>query len=164
MLTTCAHITISERRKYHRRRRILNPVISNTDTDLLDPRDAIADWMAEEDLLIDMKETPGFVTENAGEVTVVLDTNLSEELIEEGFVREIISKVQTMRKEAGFEVMDRIMVYTEGNDHIAEIMKANEETIKGDVLADSIVYGSSDGYVKEWSINKENVTLGVKKV
>ena len=120
--------------------------------------------LLEEDLLIETKQSERYVTENYAETSVVLDTELSPELIEEGFVREIISKIQTMRKEAGFEVMDRIVVYAEGNDRIAEIMQANDETIRGDVLADRIVIGSIDGYVKEWSINKEKVTLGVQKV
>ena len=89
---------------------------------------------------------------------------LSEELLEEGFVREIISKVQTMRKEAGFEVMDKIVVYAHGNDKIQDVMKAHEDEIKSEVLADEMVLGETDGYVKEWNINKEAVTMGVKKL
>jgi isoleucyl-tRNA synthetase len=93
----------------------------------------------------------------------VLDIQLTEELLEEGFVREIISKVQTMRKEAGFEVMDKITISVAGNDKVADIMKRNEEAIFGDVLATAINYGAVDGYTKNWSINGEKVDLGVTK-
>ena len=120
--------------------------------------------LAEEDLLIETAQTEGYVSESDGETSVVLDTNLTPELIEEGFVREIISKIQTMRKEAGFEVMDKIVVYAHGNDKIQEVMKAHEDEIKSEVLADEMVLGETDGYVKEWSINKEAVTMGVKKL
>ena len=120
--------------------------------------------LTEEDLLIETAQTEGYVSESDGETSVVLDTNLTPELIEEGFVREIISKIQTMRKEAGFEVMDKIVVYAHGNDKIQEVMKAHEDEIKSEVLADEMVLGETDGYVKEWSINKEAVTMGVKKL
>ena len=120
--------------------------------------------LTEEDLLIETAQTEGYVSESDGETSVVLDTNLTPELIEEGFVREIISKIQTMRKEAGFEVMDKIVVYAHGNDKIQEIMKAHEDEIKSEVLADEMVLGQTDGYVKEWNINKEAVTMGVKKL
>ena len=120
--------------------------------------------LTEEDLLIETAQTEGYVTESEGETAVVLDTNLTPELIEEGFVREIISKVQTMRKEAGFEVMDKIRVSVKDNDKIIETMKANEAEIKSEVLAEKVVYGETDGYVKEWNINKEHVTLGVTKL
>ena len=120
--------------------------------------------LTEEDLLIETAQTEGYVSESDGETSVVLDTNLTPELIEEGFVREIISKIQTMRKEAGFEVMDKIVVYAHGNDKIQEVMKAHEDEIKSEVLADEMVLGETDGYVKEWNINKEAVTMGVKKL
>ena len=120
--------------------------------------------LTEEDLLIETAQTEGYVSESDGETSVVLDTNLTPELIEEGFVREIISKIQTMRKEAGFEVMDKIKVYAHGNDKIQDVMKAHEDEIKSEVLADEMVLGETDGYVKEWSINKEAVTMGVKKL
>lgn len=120
--------------------------------------------LAEEDLLIETAQTEGYVSESDGETSVVLDTNLTPELIEEGFVREIISKIQTMRKEAGFEVMDKIVVYAHGNDKIQDVMKAHEDEIKSEVLADEMVLGETDGYVKEWNINKEAVTMGVKKL
>ena len=120
--------------------------------------------LTEEDLLIETAQTEGYVSESDGETSVVLDTNLTPELIEEGFVREIISKIQTMRKEAGFEVMDKIKVYAHGNDKIQEVMKAHEDEIKSEVLADEMVLGETDGYVKEWNINKEAVTMGVKKL
>ena len=120
--------------------------------------------LTEEDLLIETAQTEGYVSESDGETSVVLDTNLTPELIEEGFVREIISKIQTMRKEAGFEVMDKIVVYAHGNDKIQDVMKAHEDEIKSEVLADEMVLGETDGYVKEWNINKEAVTMGVKKL
>ena len=120
--------------------------------------------LTEEDLLIETAQTEGYVSESDGETSVVLDTNLTPELIEEGFVREIISKIQTMRKEAGFEVMDKIVVYAHGNGKIQDVMKAHEDEIKSEVLADEMVLGETDGYVKEWNINKEAVTMGVKKL
>ena len=119
--------------------------------------------LAEEDLLIDAAQTEGYVSVNDRNVTVVLDTNLTEELIEEGFVREIISKVQTMRKEADFEVTEHIIVFMEGNDKLKAIAEKNSEDVKKDVLAEDIVFGSTDGYIKEWNINGEAVTMGVKK-
>ena len=120
--------------------------------------------LLEEDLLIETKQSEQYVTESYGETSVVLDTNLTPELIEEGFVREIISKVQTMRKEAGFEVMDHIVVYAQGNDKIESVLLAHKEEISHDVLANDIVTGKTEGYTKEWSINKEQVKLGVEKV
>ena len=120
--------------------------------------------LAEEDLLIETAQSEGYVTETDGETSVVLDTNLTPELIQEGFVREIISKVQTMRKEAGFEVMDKIIVFAKDNDKIMDIMKANQDEIKREVLAENIILGEAEGYTKEWNINKEAVTLGVSKV
>ena len=120
--------------------------------------------LTEEDLLIETAQTEGYVSESDGETSVVLDTNLTPELIEEGFVREIISKIQTMRKDAGFEVMDKIVVYAHGNDKIQAVMKTHEAEIKSEVLADEMVLGETDGYVKEWNINKEAVTMGVKKL
>ena len=119
--------------------------------------------LLESDLLIETAQTEGYVSAQEGEVTVALDTNLTPELIEEGFVREIISKVQTMRKEAGFEVMDRIVVYAAENEKILGLLKKHADELKKEVLADDIVLGSVDGYTKEWNINGENVTLGVKK-
>ncbi|MBQ6554666.1 MAG: hypothetical protein IJL89_05490, partial [Firmicutes bacterium] len=95
--------------------------------------------------------------------TVVLDTNLTPELIEEGFVRELISKIQNMRKDADFEVLDRINVYYSGNDKIAKIFEDNKESIANDVLADSISEGKAPEFSKEWNINGEDVTLGVEK-
>ncbi len=120
--------------------------------------------LTEEDLLIETAQTEGYVTETDGNTSVVLDTNLTPALIEEGFVREIISKVQTMRKEAGFEVMDKICIYVKDNEKIAEIIKNHEEEIKAEVLAEKLVLGETDGYVKDWNINKEQVTLGVTRL
>ena len=117
--------------------------------------------LAEEDLLIETAQTEGYVTETDGDTSVVLDTNLTSELIEEGFVREIISKIQTMRKEAGFEVMDKIHVYAKDNQCIMDIMENHRDEIMSEVLAEEITLNETDGYVKEWSINKENVVLGV---
>ncbi|MCR5789288.1 MAG: isoleucine--tRNA ligase [Lachnospiraceae bacterium] len=119
--------------------------------------------LEKDDLLIEIIEKEGFVTESDNQMTVVLDTNLTPALIEEGFVREIISKVQTMRKEAGFEVMDRITLYEKGNEKIEQVLSDNRETIKKEVLAEDIITGVIEGYEKEWKINDENVTLGVKK-
>ena len=120
--------------------------------------------LTEEDLLIETAQTEGYVTESDGDTSVVLDTNLTEELLEEGFVREIISKVQTMRKEAGFEVMDKIRIFVKDNDKIMNLMSSHAEEIKSEVLAQDIAIGEMDGYTKEWSINKEQVTLGVSKI
>ena len=119
--------------------------------------------LSKEDLLIDTAQMEGYVTEEDSTVTVVLDTNLSEELIEEGFVREIISKIQTMRKEAGFEVMDKIVVYSMGNQKIEGYMKEYREEILSDVMASDIRFDEVKGYTKEWTINGESVTLGVEK-
>ena len=119
--------------------------------------------LTKEDLLIEMVQMEGYVSENNNKLTVVLDTNLTEELIEEGNVREVISKIQTMRKEADFEVMDKITVYVDKNDVYADIINRNKDYIMSEVMADGVVVGSSDGYVKEWNINGEDVTLGVKK-
>lgn len=120
--------------------------------------------LLEDDLLIETAQTEGHVSMQEGEITVVLDTNLTPELIEEGFVRELISKIQTMRKEADFEVMDKIAVYAKGNDKIASILTAHEAEICQEVLAESVVLGETQGYVKEWSINGEDVEMGVKKL
>ncbi|GFI09493.1 isoleucine--tRNA ligase [Lachnospiraceae bacterium] len=119
--------------------------------------------LSEGDLLIDMAQTEGYVSDGDNEITVVLDTRLTPELIEEGFIREIISKIQTMRKEAGFEVMDKITVYCQGNDKIAELLTSHRETILSEVLALEVRIGETKGYVKDWSINGEEVTLGVER-
>ncbi|MBQ4529194.1 MAG: isoleucine--tRNA ligase [Lachnospiraceae bacterium] len=119
--------------------------------------------LTKEDLLIDMAQMDGYVSEGDNEATVVLDTNLTEELIEEGFVREIISKIQTMRKEAGFEVMDKIAIYETGSEKVTGILNKFGDTIKEEVLAVDLVLGETKGYVKEWNINGENVVLGVEK-
>ena len=115
------------------------------------------------DLLIEMTQMEGYVANSDKGITVVMDTNLTPELIEEGFVREIVSKIQTMRKDAGFEVMDRFKVYVSGNDRIADLMQRNAEQVKSVVLADDIIASEAEGFVKEWNINGENVTLGVEK-
>ena len=120
--------------------------------------------LAEEDLLIDMAQKEGFVAEADNYVTVVLDTNLTEELIEEGFVYEIISKIQTMRKDADFEVMDHIRVSFNGNEKVAQIAAKNEAVIAGKVLAESIGTGEKLAVSKEWNVNGETVTIGIQKI
>ncbi|HWT76722.1 MAG TPA: DUF5915 domain-containing protein, partial [Mobilitalea sp.] len=117
-----------------------------------------------EDLLIEAAQTEGFISDSDHGITVVLDTNLTPELIEEGFVNEIISKIQTMRKEADFEVMDHIRVSQSGNDKIKDIMARNAEEIKSEVLAEELIFDSVQGFTKEWNLNGEDVTLGVERV
>ena len=119
--------------------------------------------LSRDDLLIDMAQSEGFETQSDGKVTVVLDKKLTPELIEEGFVRELISKIQTMRKEAGFEVMDRIRLFVSGNERLEKIIRDNSGTIGRDVLADDFTIGGIGGYTKDWKINGEPVTLGVEK-
>ena len=119
--------------------------------------------LQEEDVLVEPAQREGFVAETSGDFAVIIDTTLTPELIEEGNVREIISKVQTMRKEAGFEVTDKIELYAKGNDKITAIMENNEDRILSEVLAQGVQYGVAEGYEKEWNINGEKVTLGVKK-
>ncbi len=116
-----------------------------------------------EDLLIDAAQMEGYMSESDRGVTVVLDTNLSEELLEEGFVREIISKIQTMRKEADFEVTDRIRVTYEGSEKAESIFEKYSDTIAGEVLADAITKAAPAGYTKDWKINGEAVSLGVER-
>jgi len=127
----------------------------------LEGEEAILD---KEDLLIEASQAEGFVSDSDRGITVVLDTHLTEELIEEGFVREIISKIQTMRKDAGFEVMDHICLYQDGNDKIKAIIERNKEEIKSEVLAEQIIFGQIQGHSKEWNLNGEDVTLGVEKL
>ena len=119
--------------------------------------------LLEEDLLIDAAQMPGYVSDTEYETTVVLDTNLTPELVEEGFVREIISKIQTMRKEAGFEVMDHIRVYFAQNDKIKTLVDSNNAEIKDEVLANEICFDTIKGYNKKWNINGETVVIGVEK-
>ena len=119
--------------------------------------------LGREDLLIETAKNDNFVTEADNKVAVVLDIRLDDALLEEGFVRELISKIQTMRKEAGFEVVDHIVLSQSGNDRIAEIIKKNEAVIKNDTLADEIVYNNVEGYTKDWNLNGEHTSLGVSK-
>ena len=120
--------------------------------------------LMKEDLLIEMTQLEGFVANSDKGITVVMDTNLTPELIEEGFVREIVSKIQTMRKDAGFEVMDRIVVTVCENDKLEDLIHNNSESIKKIVLADTIESGQAKGFIKEWDINGEKVILGVEKI
>ncbi|MBO5408438.1 MAG: isoleucine--tRNA ligase [Clostridia bacterium] len=119
--------------------------------------------LTKEDLLIESAQVPGYESNSDYGITVVLDTNLTEELLEEGFVREVVSKIQTMRKDSGFEVTDHIVVSVAGNDKVAEIMKKNEATIKEDVLAEEISYGALVSEGKHWSVNGEEVDFAVAK-
>ncbi len=120
--------------------------------------------LAEEDLLIDVAQKAGLVTEGDNNITVVLDTNLTPELIEEGFVYEVISKIQTMRKESGFEVMDHIVVSVGGNEKLSEIVEKNRDAISEKVLAERIVKDGETAVMKEWNVNGEKVTLGIEKI
>jgi len=120
--------------------------------------------LLEEDLLITMTQMEGYVTDSDNGITVVLDTNLTKELLEEGFVRELISKIQTMRKEAGFEVMDKIRVSYKGNEKISVIFTSYGDQIKSEVLANEIIAGHLSGYEKTWDINGESVELSVEKL
>ena len=125
--------------------------------------DGVAVELTKDDLLIDMAQKEGYVSQEDNKMTVVLDTNLTPELVEEGFVYEIISKIQTMRKESGFEVTDHIRVSINGNDRLSEIARKNKDAISGKVLADELTSGAEYGVSKEWNINGEKVLLGVKK-
>jgi isoleucyl-tRNA synthetase len=129
----------------------------------------VAVELSKDDLLIEMVQKEGYVSEADNTVTVVLDTNLTEELLEEGFVYEIISKIQTMRKEADFEVMDHIEVTVDKNEKIADVVRKNEEMIAGKVLADKMTAGEMDAstedwHVKSWNVNGEEVTIGIRKL
>ena len=124
----------------------------------------VSEELVTDDLLIESAQKEGYVSDSDHGITVVLDTNLTPELIEEGFVREIISKVQTMRKEAGFEVMDHIVIYMNGNEKLGQLAKTREEEIKTVVLAKELVTGTLDGFIKDWNLNGEDVTIGVKRV
>ncbi len=115
-----------------------------------------------EDIEVTMAQTDGYLCQRYGGVTVALETTLTPELIEEGFVREIISKVQVMRRENGFEVTDHITVGISGNEKLAEIVRKNEETLRKVTLADTVIYGTADGFSKEWDVNGEKVTIAVK--
>ena len=119
--------------------------------------------LATEDLLIETTQTEGYYTVSDRGITVAIDTRLTPELIEEGFVREVVSKLQTMRKEAGFEVMDTISVYVTGNENVEGLIQRNWTDISSDVMATALTVGSTAGYVKEWNINGEVVTLAVEK-
>lgn len=120
--------------------------------------------LAKEDLLIETAQMERYNSDSYGEVTVVLDIELTAALVEEGFIREIISKLQTMRKEAGFEVTDKIRIFAAGNQRIENIMREHEADICPEVLAENMTLGQTAGYEKEWNINAEKVTLGVERI
>ena len=126
--------------------------------------DGVAVELTKDDLLIDMAQKEGYVSQEDNRMTVVLDTNLTPELVEEGFVYEIISKIQTMRKESGFEVTDHIRVSINGNDKLSEIAQKNKEAISSKVLADELTSGAEYGVSKEWNINGENAVIAVERV
>ena len=126
--------------------------------------DGADEVLGADDLVVETVKKEGFVTCEDNGLCVVLDTNLDEALIEEGFVREIISKVQTQRKEAGFEVMDRIRIYLKGSAEIERIATANKDMISGVCLADEIITGRTAGYTKDWNLNGEDASLGVEKI
>ena len=126
--------------------------------------DGVAVELTKDDLLIDMAQKEGYVSQEDNKMTVVLDTNLTPELVEEGFVYEIISKIQTMRKESGFEVTDHIRVSINGNDKLSEIAQKNKEAISSKVLADELTSGMEYGVSKEWNINGENAVIAVERV
>lgn len=119
--------------------------------------------LAEEDLLINPVNKPGYSVESDNGMTVVIDTVLTPQLIDEGIARELVSKLQTMRKEAGFEVVDHIEIGYEADGESARVLK-NDASIRSDVLCDKLVEGLFDGYTKEWDINGEKVKLVVKKI
>ena len=123
--------------------------------------DGVSVSLSKDDLLIETVQKEGLYAESAQDVTVVLDTNLTEELIEEGFVRELISKIQTMRKEADFDVQNHIRLFAEGSDKIVGILNKNAQTIMNETLTDSMEKNS--GYTKEWNINGEKITLSIEK-
>ena len=114
--------------------------------------------------MIDTAQKEGYVTQEDNRMTVVLDTNLTEELIEEGFVYEIISKIQTMRKDAGFEVMDHIRVSLNGNAKLSALAEKNKEAICSKVLADELTEGLDFSCEKEWNVNGEKVVIAVERV
>lgn len=126
--------------------------------------DGVSVELTKDDLLIDMAQKEGYVSQEDNKLTVVLDTNLTEELIEEGFVYEIISKIQTMRKDAGFEVMDHIRVSLNGNEKLSALAQKNSQMISGKVLADEMTSGAVYSVAKEWNVNGETVTIAVEKV
>ena len=126
--------------------------------------DGVAVELTKDDLLIDMAQKEGYVSQENNRMTVVLDTNLTPELVEEGFVYEIISKIQTMRKESGFEVTDHIRVSINGNDRLSEIARKNKDAISGKVLADELTSGAEYAVSKEWNINGENAVIAVERV
>ena len=126
--------------------------------------DGVREELAREDLLIESAQSDGYVSDSDYGITVALETNLSDELIEEGFVREIISKIQTMRKDSDFEVMDHIKIYEKGSDKLKAIMDKNSGTIKSETLAEEIIFDGECENSKEWNINGEKVSLGVERI
>ncbi|MBO6148103.1 MAG: isoleucine--tRNA ligase [Lachnospiraceae bacterium] len=118
--------------------------------------------LSEEDLLIEVSNKEGYAEQSDAKAAVVLDTNLTEELLEEGYVRELISKIQTMRKEAGFEVMDKIRICLQGNEKLSDYLEKHAEYVKSEAMADEITFSDMGGYIKEWNINGEKATLGVE--
>lgn len=152
-------------------RTILSEIDGNDAMDTLNTKgtlnfeiDGTAVELTKDDVLTEMTQKEGYASASDRGITVVLDTNLTEELVEEGYVREIMSKIQTMRKEAGFEVMDHIKVSVDNNDKLMELIEKNKEFIQKEVLADEISSRNLSGFTKEWDINGENVVLSVEKI
>ncbi len=150
---------------------VLSTLDGNTSMDEINEKgtltivfEGVEEVLEKDDLLIDAAQVEGFVSESYGGITVVLDTNLTPELVEEGFVYEVISKIQTMRKDADFEVTDHIRVFFDTNDRIAEIVEANREAIADKVLAEEMLTGQMQGISKEWNVNGEDVMIGIERL
>ena len=126
--------------------------------------DGVSVELEKGDLLIDMTQKPGYVSLENNKMTVILDTNLTDALIREGFVYEIISKIQTMRKDAGFEVMDHIRVSLNGNEKLFQVAGDNREMICGKVLAEELTSGADYAVSKEWDVNGEKAVIAIEKV
>jgi len=119
--------------------------------------------LSADDVLIEPAQREGYIAETSGDMAVIVDTSLTPELIEEGYVREMISKIQTMRKEAGFEVTDKIKLYLAGNEKLITVASKYESQMKKEVMASALITGEVAGYTKEWNINGEKASFGVEK-
>ena len=120
--------------------------------------------LTKDDILVEAAKKGGYVTALEGSTVVVLDTNITEELKEEGFMREVIARVQNMRKEADFEVMDLIKIYIKSDDAIKSLISKNEKMVTGDCMAKEIIYDNTSGFVKDWEIDGKSLTIGVEKI
>ena len=153
-------------------RQLLTEVDGNDAMDELDAKgvltlalpDGTQAELTKDDLLITMAQKPGYESVADRGITVVIDTNLTPELLEEGMVREVVSKIQTMRKDSGFEVMDHIMIGVSGNEAVADVIRRNEDSIRADTLCEEVRYDAVVDHAKEWNLNGEQVTLSVQKL